>query len=179
MSHVRLTEKPLRIGFNIVESAANTFTTQPLVLPTTPSIQISRGGGDTALGVEVMKVIVETERPDKEPGQNNTMEYEIVKGAAPGAMLEKENQRTIFRRLYREQTEDATGIEQGLSLELHDEGDLTDGDGNGELVADNEIHLSALGAGNAGAKRMRGYLLYHVVEISTTEALFELIETAG
>ncbi len=55
--------------------------------------------------------------------------------------------------------------------------DLTDGDGNGELVADDEIHISILGSGNANAKRVRGYFLYHLIELDPTEALFELIET--
>ncbi len=176
---VRITEKPLRIGFAVTESAANTFTTAAINLPTTPSIAVSRSGSAKAIGVEIMKVFSECRPPDLEAAQDNTVTVQIVKGPAPTAMVGVRDNRTIWQRIRESRVTEITAVG-----EIHETGErskfdnLTDHDGNGEIVADNEIHASILGVGNAGAKSCGGYMLYHLVELDQTEALFELIETA-
>lgn len=174
----RLTEKPLRIGFLNNESAANTYTTSPIVIPTTPSIALARGRAQ-AIGIEVMKVVVDIDPPSIEANQNNRVQWEIVKGSAPTAMLGVRNNRVIARGSRRALGTEVTAVGELLFFDEDIKPvDLTDGDGNGEIVADNEIHAAVEGSGNSAARSMDGYILYHLVQIDQTEALFELIETA-
>jgi len=172
---VRLTEKPIRIAFNLDESAANTFTTVAINMPSVGNVNLRRGQ-TTTIGFEVMKVKSTLLGADQEPGQQNRVQYELVKGAAPTAPLGGNNQRTIWERDRRYLSEDATGIEHTNNAENSFWDDLTDGDGNGEVVADNEIHALILGTGNAATKQMRGYLLGHLIELDAQEAVFEMIE---
>ncbi len=173
---VRLTENPLRIGFTITEGSANTFATVAINLPTVPSIAVARGSAK-ALGIEVMKVRADITFPDPEANQTNSVTVSILKGPTPTANLTVEDQRAIYADVVTHDDLTTTSGSSFVSQRITTE-DLTDGDGNGEIVADNEIHASILGTGNAAAKRFRGYLLYHLVELDETEALFELIETA-
>lgn len=174
----RMTEKPLRIGFNIVNLSANAFRTLPINLPTIPSIVISRGASK-AIGIEVMAVVSELEQPDLEAGQNNVITIELVKGPVPTAQLGIFDQRTIWRRRIRSENLTVTSVgEIGANQEANRYDDLTDHDGNGEIVADNEIHVSIIGSGNAAVKTGNGYLLYHLLELEQQEAVAELIETA-
>ncbi len=173
----RLTEKPIRVGFAVTESAANTFTTVTIALPSIPSVAVTRGDVKT-LGIEVMDITTELDIPDEESGQNNLTIFEIVKGSVPTAMREIDNQQTIYRRkLANRETAAAAGEIFNPSDENTRQRDMTDHDGNGELVADDEIHASIQGGGNAGVKSCRGFLLYHLVEMSASEAVFEMIET--
>ncbi len=175
---VRLTEHPLRLGFTVVETAANTFTTTPINLPSVPSIAVSRGEAK-AIGVEIMKVRSNLDLPDMEAGQSNSSQAQLSKGPVPTALQAFNDNRSIWHRINTDRGIEVTAVgELYESLETSQFDDLTDGDGNGELIADNEIHISVQGAGNANVKRVRGYLLYHVVELERDEALFELIETA-
>ena len=141
---VRLTEKPIRIPFNLTEATANTFATNAINLPAVGSINLTRGQR-TAIGVEIMKVKSTLLTADQEPGQQNRVQYEIVKGAVPTAALGPNDQRTIWGRDRRSLSEDATGIEHQILQENDFWDDLTDGDGNGEIVADNEIHALVVG----------------------------------
>ncbi len=175
---LRITEKPIRVGFQLTETGANTFSTTPLNLPTVPSIVLIRGrAGAKAIGTEVMKVIVDVTSPDQENDQTNLTAFELVKGQAPTALLQSENQRVIVRHQVKNDNSFTTSGKTSDFIREPTFLDLTDGDGNGEIVADNEIHVVVQGTGNAGAKGVRGYVLLHLVEIDATEALFELIET--
>ncbi len=176
---VRLTEKPLRIGFSVTETAANAFTTVAINMPTIPSIALARGSDDVmTIGAEIMSVRTEIRYPDVETGQANTVTYELVKGPTPTAFLGLNDQRVIDRQLLRAQTiATAAGETLLLDKEVTAPVDMSDHDGNGEIVADNEIHASIQGGGNANVRSVNGYLLYHVVQLSGNEALFELIET--
>lgn len=173
----RITEKPIRIGFELTESAANTFTTTAINLPTVGGISIARSGATKSIAIEVMKIASELTEPSIEAGQNNTVSVQLVKGAAPTVQLRKNNQLSIWRRVreFKDQTVTSVGeIFSGSSPDRMD--DLTDGDGNGEIVADNEIHVSILGVGNSSAMNVRGYLLCHLIELDQSEAVIELIE---
>lgn len=173
----RLTEKPLRVGFTVTESAAVTFTTKTIALPSVPSVAITRGDVKT-LGIEIMDITTEVDMPDEESGQNNSTIVEIVKGSVPAALLEIQDQRTIYRRkLSNRETAAAAGEIFNPAREDVLQRDMTDHDGNGELVADDEIHVSILGVGNAAVKKVSGFILYHLVEFDANEAVFEMIET--
>ncbi len=181
--HIRLTEKPLRLGFQLIESATNTFTTAPLNLPTIPqlSLTIGKGGRKAGIGIEIMKIRSEMASPSNENGQNNTRQVALLKGPAPVAADPRRanSNRVIWTRQNRITNQELTGIGEIFNLqEDHVFDDLTDGDGNGEIVADNEIHIVVIGVGNSSVTDAAGYLLYHLVELSTDEAIAEMIETA-
>lgn len=181
MGHIRLTEKPIRINYgNLVESGANVFTTTPVPVPGVPSIAITRG--DTkGIGLEIMKVYSEMDEPDNEAGQRNTLTVEISKGAAPAAQRGMANRLTVWRRRRIVDNLQTTAVgETVTNLEDSRWDDLTDGDGNGELVLDSEMHLSVQGTGNAAAKNSGGgYMLCHLVEFDSNEVVFELLETSS
>ena len=174
----RLSEKPIRIGFDITESAPNVFTTSPIELPAVPSISVIRGDAK-ALGVEIMDIMTEMADPDPEAGQNNTLTFQILKGPAPTVALLASDQRSIYRRRKRTRVVEVTAVgEVTVFTEEPIFADLTDHDGNGEIVLDDQIHALIQGGGNAGVKQCTGYLLVHLIEVDATEAVFEMIETA-
>lgn len=175
----RLSEKPLRIDIGVVESAANSRTIQNIVLPAVPSIAITRGDVK-GIGIEIMKISLELSQVDPEAGQNNNVTYELVKGAEPAALLGAGNLRVILRRRSTLRGVTVTSVGELLASNLEPViYDMTDGDGNGELVLDNEIHAQIQGSGNASAKVAAGYALYHLYEFDGTEALFEILEQAA
>ncbi len=173
---VRITEKPLRIPFTVTETGANTFTTTTINVPGVPSIAVTRGGDAKGIGLEVMKVVSDHDKPDPEPGVANELRMGLSKGAAPTAALTVQDKKSILVRVTSWEHEDATGVEAANQSEDVMHFDLTDGDGNGELVFDDEIHVWVAGVGNAAAKRTEGYLLVHLVEYTGNEAIFELLE---
>lgn len=173
---VRLTEKPIRIGFSITEDAANQFTTVAINMPAVGTVNLRTRGAATAIGFEIMKVRTNLLHADQEPGQQNRVQYGISKGAAPTAVQVPNNQLMIWGRDRRTLSEDATGIEHKIDAEDDFWDDLTDGDGNGEVISDGEIHAWVAGTGNAAAKQFDGYLLGHLIELDTEEAIFEMIE---
>lgn len=174
----RITEKPIRIGLgDLAESSANTFTTAPVSVAAVPSISLTRGQ-QKGIGLEVMKVVSELDPPDIEDDQNNDMVAELVKGAAPTALLGITNQRVIWRRKSENRNNFTTSGHANAYVEVTKSDDMTDGDGNGELVFDNEIHLSIKGLGNAGVNAVTGYVLAHLIEFTAEEAIFEVLEQA-
>lgn len=177
MMTVRVTEHPIRIGFSLTESSANTFTTNPIPVPGVASISLTRGR-TKALGLEVMKIRSTIDLPSNEDDQENTRRGQIVKGQTPTALVGINNQRTILDRIVTNINNFTTS---GGASDLQENAifdDLTDGDGNGELVLDNEIHASTQGTGNADAGTWAGYLLCHLVEFDAEEAVFEILENA-
>ncbi len=168
----RITEHPIRIPFRVVESSANTFTTATIELPSVPSISITRGEAK-AIGVEIMKVMSNMVAPESEDGQSNNVVTQILKGATPTAQLVSNNNLVVWERRVEI---DNSAINGSFIFERNKYDDLTDGDGSGELVLDNEIHAVIEGAGNAAAKSMQGYMLVHLVEFDRNEAVFEMLE---
>lgn len=172
----RITEKPIRIGLPLItESSANTFTTQPVTLPGVPSIAVTRGE-TKGIGVEVMDIFSSMAPIDPEAGQTNQLLASIIKGAAPTAGLGAANQRVIWARRHTFESVTGAAGEVLLQWEQTQHQDMTDHDGNGELVMDNEIHMTIEGVGNAGAKTWDGYMLVHLVEFDPNEIVFELLE---
>ncbi len=176
----RLTEKPIRIPLpTLAESGANTFTTSPVSVPAVPTIALVRGDAK-GIGLEIMKIMTEMPIPDIEDDQLNRFTYQLFKGGVPAAQQSPDDSRSIYRRRINVDSDfttsgNASNINEATLIE-----DLTDGDGNGELVLDGTLHQTVEGTGNATAKTMvGGYLLAHLVEFDRNEAVFELLEQAG
>ncbi len=177
----RITENPIRFGFNLAETGANTFSTETVGLSGVTSIQVRVAGSNSkVIGAEIMKIVDQLDIPDVEAGQNNSVEYELVEGAAPTAQLGIENARTIHSRRHVTRGITVTSVGEILEMaELDKIHDLTDGDGNGIIVTDPEIHLDILGAGNAAAKGVAGQIYYHLVEIDSDELIAQVLARAN
>lgn len=172
----RVTEKPIRIGLPALSnSAANTFTTQPVTLPGVPSIAVTRGE-TKGIGVEVMDITSNLTAIDPEAGQTNQLICQLVKGAAPTATLAANDQRAIYTRRHAWESVTGAAGEIFILWKQVETRDMTDHDGNGELVMDNEIHMSIEGVGNATVKTWDGFMLVHLVEFDAEEVVFELLE---
>ncbi len=177
----RLTEKPIRAGWTITEGTVNVFTTQTLALPGAFSIQIGRKrGSKVAIGAEIMKFVTELDLPSVEAGQLNSIVMECIKGAAPTALVGMFDQRNIARRNVDNAEVEVTAVGEMFNpaREKITYQDLTDGDGNGELVLDDQVHISIKGAGNANTRSGSGYILFHLYEFDLDEAIFEVLEQA-
>ncbi len=163
----RLTENPFRIRFTVTESAANTYTEQELNLP----VAITSGG--KAQAIEVMKVVSELPALVPEPGQTNNFALVIVKDSK-SSLIDYKDDDTIYRRRQHQVSEDAAAIEQGQSpAEQTMIADLTDGDGNGEILLERTIHAGVKGTGNPAALAANGYILAHLIELSGEEAAIQ------
>jgi len=174
---VRITVNPVRQGFSVTESAANTFTTAPIELPGVTSVQVRTSGGvDKVIGSEIMGIVDEMDVPSIEAGQNNAIQAQIVEGAAPTGLLTINNNLTLHHRNIESRGLQVTAV--GLqwmwqeSVLYHD---LTDHDGNGIIVVDPEIHVSINGSGNAEGKVYRGKLIYHLVQIDSDELIAQIL----
>lgn len=174
----RLTEKPIRIGFTVQEATANTFAAAEINMPSVGTVNLLRGQA-SAIGFELMKVRSNLNSADQEPGQQNRVQYGISKGAPTTAQQVPNNQLMVWGRDRRTLSEDATGIEHKIDHEDDFWDDMTDGDGNGEIISDSSLTAWAVGTGNAAVKQSRGYLLGHLVELDANEAIFEMIEQSG
>lgn len=172
----RLTEKPIRIPFNLTQGAANTFATGAVNVPSVPSIAIRRGE-TTGIGLEVMSTHVDQPVPDNESGQSNQIISTLRKGATPGSVGSYNDSQVIDRwHMVSNNLATTAASETVQVVDTIVDHDLSDGDGNGELVFDDELHISMLGVGNANAKSIEGYMLCHLVEFDQNEAIFELLE---
>lgn len=177
----RLTEKPIRAGFSLTEGTVNVFTTKTIALPGAFSIQLGRQRGEKiAIGAEIMGVTSELDLPALETAQLNSVVIELIKGAAPTALTGIFDQRNLWRRHIDNQVIEVTAVGEAVQpvREKIRYDDLTDHDGNGELVLDDQIHFAIKGAGNSSARSANGYLLFHLYEFDIEEAIFEVLEQA-
>jgi len=168
----RITEKPFRVGFNVVETAANTFTDQDIELPVAV---ITQGQGQATIqAIEVMKIIYEINEPSPEAGQNNNVLFSLTRDAVTTIpALDSDN--TIDRVFLRSNIVEVTAVGEIVSNrgESQVPRDLTDGDGNGQIVLERRIHANILGSGNSAAKRGQGYMLCHLIELDAAEAIVQ------
>lgn len=165
MTVKRLSEKPFRITFDIVETGANTFTQEAISIPIAPAI---RAGGSKLQAIELMKLFQEVDFPSFEEGENNRTEFSFSNDDR-SAMAGFESSRTIN---HEDIHTDSNAINGALSNNNHiPTRDVTDGDGNGQLFTLPKMFVSIKGTGNSGVRRLRGYWLCHLVEIDAEDVV--------
>jgi hypothetical protein len=157
----RITEKPIRKRFNVVESAANTYTELELSLPV--AVLESK-----VQGVEIMKIFPDTSAPDLEDSQSNVVECALLKDSDT-AIPDYDDKNVIYRTKRENQHIKTTSGGAAQLTEDQRDVDLTDGDGNGEIFMERSVYAAIKGTGNAAAKRFQGYFLYHLVEMDGDE----------
>ncbi len=158
---VRITENPVRIAFALGESAANAFTTAPIRLPVVAI-------GSKVQAIELMAIQSSLQPPDPEAAQTNRIQAQVTRDLET-TIINYDDPSLIYRRVIT--FESVTGA-AGEVTYLHEENlyaPMHDGDGNGELLVEQIIHLAIQGIGNAGSKTFSGYLLVHLVEVDAAE----------
>ncbi len=160
----RLSEFPFKLRASTIEGAANTFAESDINLP----VAIVRGGKVQA--VEVMKHYSRMAAPDSEDAQNNTFTEQWTRDSQT-ALLALDSDQVISQRRIEI---DNSAINGSYLLDAVQVIDLTDGDGNGELLLERSIHHGVAGTGNAAAKRGQGWLLAHLIEVTGEEAAVQM-----
>ncbi len=163
----RLTQNPFRVRGSVTESAANTLTEQSVDLP------VAVIGQGKAQGIEVMKVVYSpgNDIVDMETAQTNRTVVAWHRDTV--SSLDISDDDTIDIEQYSIVLELSTNGGGAASVQTVTIHDLTDGDGNGQIIVDRTIFLSIFGVGNAGAKNCQSYLLCHLVELSAEDVIIE------
>lgn len=164
---VRLTANPFRLGYNVIEGGANTYTEAVLEVP----LSIT---GTKIQGIELMKWHNISNASDVEADQENETVTQLVKDSQTG-QIRYDNSDLIHQFVFFNEENFTTSGAEILNEYMDRSVDLTDGDGNGQLLAERRIHVGILGVGNGSAKRATGYVLCHLVEFSPEEFLVQVV----
>lgn len=163
----RITQYPLRLSFEIVESAANTFTQ---VAIDTPVGQILSGNKVQAM--EVMAVVYDLQSPTQEDDQVNFSTAQLTRTSQIAA-IDSDNPDLFWSQV--KETSVAAGAES-INVEKSIERDqMDDNDGAGQLYYGGTMFGAVVGAGNPSARFCDGYLLYHLTELSSGDVVQALL----
>lgn len=165
MGNKRLTEKPFRIGFTVTESGANVYTEAEIQLPTVAL-------GRKVQGVELMKITSDMDQPENEAGQSNVTQAQINRDSR-SALAGPQNLDNLYNRKAQiDNTQSAAG-ESAHGMEVSKFDDLTDGDGNGLVIAESSIYACVKGTGNATVRAFAGQIWCHLVELDAADVIIE------
>ncbi len=160
----RITENPFRVRATIVESAANTFTQVSVTLP------VAAVGGGKVQAIEVMKSSYNCSAPDLELSQSNAVTTvwhrdsdTVVRAQDSDNYIDgwRKSIQNVF-------TTSGSSTMETENPVIHD---LTDGDGNGQVLMERTIFLAIQGSGNASAKTVESYLLCHLIDLTAEEVV--------
>lgn len=159
----RLTDKPYNVfKSQVTASAANAYTEDDIQLP------IAVVGSTRFQAIELCKVHSDHHSgPDDEASQNNTVESGVRKRSATSA-IDYNDEDLIWGRKTKLDNLTAVGsfIWDGIRTD-----DMTDGDGNGVVIAERTIHHFIDGSGNAVAKTATARGVGHLIELTASELI--------
>ena len=164
----RLTDYPLKLSFEIVESAANTFTQVEI---DTPVGQILSGNKVQAM--ECLAVIYDLQSPSQEASQGNFSTAQLT-NASQVAIIDSDDPDMLWQQV-KEAALDAAGaksinVEKGI--ERDEVGEIG---GAGVLFYAGTMFGAIQGSGNASARFCDGYVLYHLAEIEARDVVQALL----
>ncbi len=165
---VRLTEYPLRLAFEIVESAANTFTQVEI---DTPVGQLTSGGKVQAM--EVMAVIYDLQSPSQEASQDNFTQAQLA-NSSQTAMAGQNDPDSLWTQ-QKETSLDAAGAKSIDVSKTFLRDEIADASGIGQLFYSGTMFGAILGVGNASARFCDGYVLYHLAQIDAEDVVQALL----
>ncbi len=166
----RLTEKPFLIRRNVPESSAGTFTEVSIQLPIAPVL-----GRGTLQAVELMAMVSDIRLPDIEDDQSNSVSAQLTKDSQTGS-LQVDSDQVLWNRVIQVENEFTTSGSGTVIHEAVKNDDMTDYDGNGQIVAEQTIHLGIVGSGNAATRTVRIKMLAHLVALDADDAIILLLE---
>lgn len=143
----------------LTESAANTFTTVSINIPTNLLMQ---GGGKRTI-IEVLKIELTISGEDGATGSIKTVAFSI--GSAPTAIIQPNDPRCI--QSYQTSIIITTS---GLLYEQYPVTlNMTSKDGYGYLIAGDRFHIGVLGTSQTNALTVRWRMYYREVGVSVME----------
>jgi len=159
----RLTDKPYNVfKSQVTETAANAYTEDDIQLP------IAVVGSTRFQAIELCRVFSDHHSgPDDEAGQNNTVESG-VRGRSGTAAIDYNDEDLFWNR--KTKIDDLTAVGSIIWDGIKNE-DMTDGDGNGIVIAERTIHHFIDGSGNAVVKTATVRGLGHLIELTSAEVI--------
>ncbi len=152
--------KPELMSFVIAESAADTTTTLTLPMPTLRNF--SGAGGNKAQIVEVLKVWFDwSSMPEVDSSQTailSTKNFSTTSTFVSDPAIIAFSHRQV-----------AITTSGQYAISLTDCFDLTDGNGNGVLVATDNLYVQVYSSGIGAAVTIRGKILYRIYAASVLE----------
>lgn len=146
---------PQYLNFDVTESAANTYTEEEIQLPI-PRL------GTMHMVMEILKIYFHA--PVDTLAEDGFVAYHISYKTQSG-ILGAGDSDALMAGI----TETQLVTSGGCVVQWPQVVDLTDGSGHGVLVSTDKIFLGVAGAGQAGARRFEGKLLYRFVAVSAEE----------
>lgn len=153
---------PQQFGMEIIESAANTFTQGGFNTPVIPNF----ASNNKALVMEILKIWFEIDKSDMADEDFIDMQITSASFTAMGTVndagvIVKQRVKTQF-------------VTSGVNTKLLSPvagvvWDLTDGDGNGQLVAAKELFIAIKGTSQAAAIKLSAAILYRLKVVNVTE----------
>lgn len=163
----RITSHPQRLNFSITESTVNVLFEEELDTP----VVLQSGGKSVAM--ELMAIQTELQSPSAEVGQGNFTQGQINGRSAAGTLIPFGDPDAIYGQVYER---DNAGTDKNLEqIQEQWRQPFHDGDGAGELYFGKSLFVAVKGSGNASARYFRGYILYHLVEVTAQDLIEELI----
>jgi len=161
----RITDQPVKQRFTVTEGGANSYAQADISLP------LAVISGNRIQAIEILEVWSDLTAPDSEDGQANTMTAQLTRDSQ-AAIIQLDDVDLIWKRRV---VNDSSAINASFIYEsIKKDGLVPMGDRVGELVLERTIHIAVAGTGNAGAKTVRGYFTYHIVELSALEVAIQL-----
>ncbi len=166
----RLSNNPVRLfRSSVLETAANTFTTNPIDLP------ISIVGVNRIHAVEMMWLDWFLGNPSNEEGQNNQTEAQITKDPET-AIIQKDDENFLWGRQKAANNEFDTSGSSVAVWEEPRQQVLADTAGRGTLLAESIMHHNIFGTGNSAADRSTVIGHGYIVALSGGDAIQLLLE---
>ncbi len=164
----RLTDKPYSVfKSQVTETSANVYTEDDMQLP------IAVVGATRFQAIELCKVHSDHHAgPDDEAAQENTIESGVRKRSG-GSGADYNDDDLIWGRKSKVDNTTAVGSNAYDGIK-HD--DITDGDGNGIVIAERTIHHFIDGSGNATAKVATCRGIGHLIELTSAEVIGAVLE---
>jgi len=169
----RLTDKPYSVFKDQVSgSAANVYTERDLQLP------IAVVGATRFQAIELCKVISDHHAgPDLEAGgQENTIESGVRKRSGTAGVDWNDDDLIWGRKSKVDEFEVTAASAVAISYDGIKFDDMTDGDGNGIVIAERTIHHFIDGSGNAAAKTATVRGIGHLIELTSSEVIGAVLE---
>jgi len=163
----RLTDYPLKLAFEIVESAANTFTQVEI---DTPVGQLTSSGKVQAM--ECMSVDYDLQSPSREDDMDNFTEAQLARSSQTGAIEYNDPDRLWAQQ---KETNTTVGSENVIVQKGFERDRLDDNDGAGTIFYGGTMFGGILGVGNASARFCDGAVNYHLIELDAIDVVQALL----
>lgn len=159
-----LDKKPQYINDFVIMSAANTYTQKTINLPINPAATVSGSGKNAKVRVmEFLKVFFDMLPDTLAEDASMNMQLTWKSQAALISPTEPQNYIALVKQDFQLITSGAIVLVSPIVV------DLTDGSGNGILVAVPQIYLGMITAGQSAAINGSCKILYRYVDVDLTE----------